>query len=30
MVDVEANAREHTARLIADLGRSDAYPYPVD
>jgi aminoglycoside phosphotransferase family enzyme/predicted kinase len=30
MVDVEADAREHTARLIADLGRSDAYPYPVD
>jgi len=30
MVDVEANAREHTARLIADLGRADAYPYPVD
>ena len=30
MVDLEANAREHTARLIADLGRSEAYPYPVD
>jgi aminoglycoside phosphotransferase family enzyme/predicted kinase len=30
MVDVEANAREHTARLIADLGRSEAYPYPVE
>lgn len=30
MVDVEANAREHTARLIADLDRAEAYPYPVD
>ena len=30
MVDVEATAREHIARLIADLARSDAYPNPVD
>ena len=30
MVDEEATAREHIARLIADLGRSEAYPYPVD
>ncbi len=30
MVDAEAAAREHIARLIADLGRSEAYPYPVD
>ena len=30
MVDAEAVAREHVSRLIADLGRSEAYPYPVD
>ncbi len=30
MVDEEATAREHVARLIADLGRAEAYPYPVD
>lgn len=30
MVDAEATAREHVSRLIADLGRSEAYPYPVD
>ena len=30
MVDELATAREHIARLIADLGRADAYPYPVD
>ncbi len=29
MVDAEAAAREHISRLIADLGRSEAYPYPV-
>lgn len=29
MVDAEQAAREHIARIIADLGRLEAYPHPV-
>lgn len=30
MIDQEATVREHVARLIADLSRSEAYPYAVE
>jgi len=30
VVDIEERNREHLARILADLSRPDAYPYPVD
>lgn len=29
MVDAEETARDHVARIVADLSRPDAYPHPV-